>query len=295
MQMRAQTEKGQSQVEPVGGTPLLDTVEAIDWNAVLRAYGETRRQAQRNDGVAYWNKRAPSFADHAGKTHYPEAFLRILQPAPAWSVLDMGCGAGTLALPLAGRVARITAVDQSEKMLELLGAEVARRGIRNIAAIRARWEDDWDAAGIGQHDVAVASRSLITDDARAAIAKLVRAARRRVAISTVVGDGPHDRRLCEAVGRPLGRRADYVCLYHLLHQMGIHAEVSFIREERQPAFASVSELIESRRWMFPEITPDEERRLSGFVAAHLSETAGGWTLDYPHVCNWAVFHWDKSG
>jgi len=119
----------------------MQDIREIDWNEILKKIRAGKDPARRNNQAAYWNKRAPSFADHAGKTHYPDSFLRILNPEPSWTVLDMGCGGGTLALPLAERVAQVT-------------------------------------AGIGTHDVAIASRSLIVNDARDAIEKLIRAARK---------------------------------------------------------------------------------------------------------------------
>jgi SAM-dependent methyltransferase len=270
-------------------------VNEVDWNAILKERRGGGSQTLRKNGAEYWDKRAPSFAEHAGKTKYPDAFIKILNPESSWTVLDMGCGAGTLALPLADMVAQITAVDHSGKMLELLRAEADRRKIGNMQTIQASWEDDWNAFGIGTYDVAIASRSLITNDARAAIGKLVRAARKRIVISTIVGDGPHDRRAYEAVGRPLARSADYIYVYNLLYQMGVHAEVSFIPEERQQVFGGMADAIDAGKWMFPEMTSAEESRLAAYIRAHLVENAGGLTLDYRLNCKWAVFHWDVEG
>ena len=70
-----------------------------DWNL---AWQQARKEKghDRSDN-SHWNKRAASFAQDARKSNYADEFLRLLSPQPQWSVLDVGCGAGTLAIPLA--------------------------------------------------------------------------------------------------------------------------------------------------------------------------------------------------
>ncbi len=163
-------------------------IRDIDWNRIC--VNAKRQRCYPTGNAAYWDKRAPSFARNASKSDYMGKFLRFIDIKPQWSVLDVGCAAGTLAIPLAGRAKRITAVDISAKMLALLQERCSELGISNIRTVHAGWEDDWEAVGVGEHDVAIASRSLITADFRDAIKKLDKAARKRVYLSTIVGDGP---------------------------------------------------------------------------------------------------------
>ena len=169
----------------------------------------------------------------SAKTGYAEAFLKIVNPKKTWTIFDMACGAGTLAIPFAKHVKAITAVDFSDKMLDILREQCDKSKISNIRTINRSWEDDWGRAGIGLHDVAIASRSLVVDDLRSAIIKLDSFARKRVYISTIVGDGPHDRRIFDAVGRELNTGPDYIYNYNLLYQMGICANVDFITDKNR--------------------------------------------------------------
>ncbi|NTU43683.1 MAG: class I SAM-dependent methyltransferase, partial [Nitrospirales bacterium] len=188
----------------------------IDWN---RLWMDARTERTKKwDGKAFWNKRAPSFAKHATESGYAKDFLAIMRPEPHWTVLDVGCAAGTLAIPLSCKVQAITAMDISDVMLEMLSERCRDQGIGNIRTLKGGWEDDWDALGVEEHDVAIASRSLIVNDLRTAITKLNNAARKRVILSSMVGDGPFDRRIYEAVGRDLNRGPDYIYVYNLLHQ-----------------------------------------------------------------------------
>jgi SAM-dependent methyltransferase len=267
-------------------------IQTIDWNAVCKERKAMRSSPAR--GPACWNKRAPSFAENAKKTGYAEAFLKIVNPKRSWTVFDMACGAGTLAIPFAKHVKAITAVDFSDKMLDILREQCYQLKIPNIRTINASWEDDWDRAGIGLHDVAIASRSLVLDDLRSAIMKLNSIAKKRVYISTVVDDGPYDRRVFDAIGRELNMGPDYIYNYNLLYQMGIRANIDFITERNHKAYKKRSQLIESMEWMLGNMTPEEEIKLKNYLDKHLVYDAGWWTLDYAKKTTWAVIWWNKD-
>lgn len=273
------------------GETLID-VGSIDWNEAWKKARAQRTSSAR--GIPFWNKRAPLFKENAAKEGYAESFLKIMNPKRAWRVLDMGCGAGTIAVPLAQQVQSVTAVDFSGVMLDILRERCRKMHISNIRIINASWEDDWSAARIGTHDVAVASRSLVVDDLRLAIMKLNGIAQKRVYVSTIVGDGPYDRRIFDAVGRKLNAGPDYIYNYNLLHQMGICAHVDFIEDRNHKTFRDHADAIDSVRWMLDKITPDEERGLKKFVNDHLVSDSGRWVFDYERTIRWAVLWWDTD-
>jgi len=267
-------------------------VKAIDWNNAWKNARTQRTTPVRSP--AFWNKRAPNFAGNSLKKGYAEAFLKIVNPRKGWDVLDMACGAGILAVPFAGHVRSVTAVDFSEAMLERLEERCREAGISNIRTLKASWEDNWSKAGIGLHDVAIASRSLVVDDLRHAVMKLNNIARKRVYISTIVDDGPYDRRIFDAVGRKLDAGPDYIYNYNLLHQMGIYANVGFITEDNHKTYGSRYEALDSARWMMGDMTPEEEKRYEDHFDKHLVCYAGRWVLDYHRTVRWAVIWWDKG-
>ncbi len=263
----------------------------IDWN---EAWKKAREEVFRDGDSSYWDKRAPSFARHANKTDYEHRFLELLQPRPSWSVLDFGCGAGTLALPLASRVASVTAVDFSAVMLDLLNRSCREKGINNITTIHGSWADDWERLGIGTYDAVIASRSLVAYDLRDAIMKMQRASRSKVFISSLVGDGPRDRRIFEAVGRTLESGPDYIYLYNLLYQMGIHADVSFITSREWKAYGSMDEAVEGTGWMLNDITPEELELLRRYLERTLIPYDNGWRFPEPRTVRWAVISWNRE-
>jgi SAM-dependent methyltransferase len=268
------------------------TLPDIDWNEVWRTI-QGEKHAIRRD-PKFWDKRAPEFTRRAEASGYIGRFMAVMNPQPDWTVLDIGCAAGTLAVPLAPIVNRITAMDPSDGMLALLEKRRQKQGLANINIVKCGWEDDWDALGIGVHDVAVASRSLVVEDLRGAILKLQRYAAKRVYISTLVDDGPCDRRIVAAAGRPFYPGADYIVVYNLLRQMGIHADVTFICKSKEKTFDGVEDALNSMRWMVHDMTTEEEIKLRNYLSEHLVMENGRWKMPGRRTVRWAVIWWDKE-
>ena len=65
----------------------------------------------------------------------PAAFrdlVRLAQPQPHHTVLDVACGPGFLAMTLAQYCAHAVGLDATDKFLALAQAEAQRRGLRNL-------------------------------------------------------------------------------------------------------------------------------------------------------------------
>jgi SAM-dependent methyltransferase len=263
-----------------------------DWNELWRKAQSEKRIPRRDPG--FWEKRAPEFSRHAASSSYIEQFMAIMKPEPYWSVLDIGCAAGTLAVPMARMVRSITALDSSNNMLCLLDERCRQHGIGNIRIVRGRWEDDWNELDIGVHDVAVASRSLVVDDLHRAVLKLQNHAARRVYISTLVDDGPYDRKVIEAVGRKVCLGADYIVVYNILREMGIYANVAMTVNRDEKSYRDLDDAVKSMRWMIYEMTPEEEGRLRAHLEGCLVREGDRWKLPYRRVVRWAVLWWDKD-
>src|SRR3954462_14620780 len=94
----------------------------------------------------YWNEVAgPRWVQRAEiqearNIEVADLVLREAQARPGEQVLDVGCGPGATAIPLAaavGPTGHVTGVDISEPMLGLLQRRVAERGIANLTPLLA--------------------------------------------------------------------------------------------------------------------------------------------------------------
>ena len=267
--------------------------EEIDWN---RLWQEARqRKSWKKKKESDWDQRAGGFAARNIDSPYAAQFLKKIPLDPAWTVLDAGCGPGTLSLPLAKQVRQVTALDFSAAMLTELQQRASAAGLKNITLVQAAWEDDWEAQGIPRHDVAIASRSLSVHDLAGALAKLDRWASKSVFLTDRVGAGPFDADLFAAIGRDFEPGPDYIYTVNLLYAMGIHARVDFITLAAARSYGSPEEAIQSYAWMADDLTAEEAARLHNYVISRLNRTTDGrWELRRRVPPQWALIWWQKG-
>ena len=282
--------------------PVRLTSEAVDWEAAWHAYQDTRMRPGTRE---HWDKRAASYGENAGAPGelgaYERIFLERAGIRPGETVLDMGCGVGLLAVPLARRGHRVVCADFSAGMLEQLEARAEQAGVRDMLDVRQlAWDDDWDAAGLGRDcvDVAIASRSLATYHLTDAITKIDRAARRRVCATVAAGRSPmRDERAFEAVGRTREAVRDYAFVTNILFDHGVFPELSYVVTHSLPAFANRAEALRKLADMLGgNLTPTEQGRLEAFVDAHYATSADAhpdraFVSDACREVRWAFVAW----
>lgn len=81
-----------------------------------------------------WSGRVASWDQHgsAGLGKVTAAILARADVGPDAQVVDLGCGTGQISLPLAGRGARVLAVDVSPAMIGRLRSEARRLGVTGL-------------------------------------------------------------------------------------------------------------------------------------------------------------------
>jgi len=269
------------------------TFSDLDWDQLWR--NARSRKTWGSSSAADWDKKAVSFASRNQSSPFVSQVLSHIPLTPSATVLDVGCGSGTLALPIAGQVRSVTAVDFSAGMLSALTELAAEADITNIRTIQASWEGDWPACGIGRHDIAIASRSLAVADLRAALQRLDDYAATYVFIVDRIAPTPFDPEAFAAVGRPFECGPDYIYALNTLYSMGIHANVDIISLDRETEFADLDDAMRSYQWMIRDMSPREESALRLHLA-HKSRPGedGRIIVDRGFRPQWACLWWDKS-
>lgn len=262
----------------------------IDWNRLWQE--ERRHKSWRRKKKQDWDRRATSFAKRNHASDFSAEFLALMQPQAGSSVLDVGCGPGTLALPLARQGLRVTAMDFSEQMLAELDSRAFQAGIETIKTVQASWTDDWHRLGLARHDVVLAARSLAVDDLRGALKKMIQWAATEVIVVDRVGPGPFDPDLFAALGRAFEPGPDFVFTVNILLQMGVTPRLDYLEFDQQRRYADREEALAGCSWMVDEVTKTEQRQLADYVDARLSDNADGTvTLTRAKPVKWAVIRW----
>ena len=279
-------------------TPLLTTT---DWNEEWKALQTTRRHS---DDAAVWDEKAKTFpVAHGEQTSYVQRFLELADIRPAETVLDMGCGTGALATPLAQAGCHVIACDFSRGMLDAMEQDQRSLGVSGVEVHQISWSDDWPAVGLGENsvDVALASRSIVTSDLKDSLMRLDRVARRRACITLPCGPSPRvDERLLAAVG--LQQRAGRVFLYafNILASLGINPEVAYIPSKRVERFASFEEACDKYTTIIQEavqysVSESEFDAIPGNLRAwletNLTHDDQGFHLGEDRKVTWAFIAW----
>jgi SAM-dependent methyltransferase len=211
------------------------------------------------------------------------------------TVLDVGSGPGTLALPIAAKVKSVTALDYSQGMLATLDELANQAGIKNIRTVHCSWEDDWSTFAVGRHDIAIASRSLGVADLRHALQRLAHYSSRYVFIIDRISPSPFDPEAFAAIGRPFDSGPDYIYVLNILYSMGIHPHVDILTLDRTNRFTDLDEAFRSYCWMFKNLTPNEELLLRHYLEDKSSPCDNrqiSITREIPP--QWAFIWWEKS-
>jgi len=242
-----------------------------------------------------WDKKAQSFARRNKESEYTTLFLSHLPLKPEHTVLDVGSGPGTLSLPIARKVCAVTALDFSRGMLDALESIACQEGIANVTTRQCAWEDNWQAMGIKQHNIAIASRSMGVKDLSAAVEKLDTFATDYVFISDRIGSTPFDSEAFEAIGRPFQPGPDYIYTLNILYTMGIHPNITVLRLAQETTYRDMAEAMEGYSWMFKELTSGENLALEEYLTRRtIFASASGITIRRSSPPEWALIWWQKQ-
>ncbi|PWD87531.1 class I SAM-dependent methyltransferase [Ignatzschineria cameli] len=265
-------------------------IDEIDFGALYRQHAKAslRRPKTAED----WDARAEKLAleGECSNEDYREQFLNKMTLKDIKSVLDVGCGSGTIALAVAPYVERVYALDHSPKMLALLEEKAKSAGIDNIETILLSWEDDWGDVPIC--DIALSSRSSMVSDLEAALEKLNSKAKRAVYMTMTMRQGYLNRELLDLLEREYIGFPTYIYALNILYQQGYSVSVDFITaDHRRPRQApSLMEFIEAVNHTLGSLSPLERIRVEDYYLANEHRLL----QLYYDIRPWAFLHWERS-
>lgn len=240
----------------------------VNWAALqslaMRGFngGALHKQMQDNPGE-FWGKSAAMYNKMARlEEEYTRNQLEILILEPSDSVLDIGCGPGRLAVPIARKAARVTALDVAPQMLAVCEQNAREAGVSNLETRLLNWDDAIIGDNIEKHDVIIASRSVAMAD----LIKLNSAARKYVFVLSFA-QSPSLKQACDSlfIGAsdtvtpiPHDRLLGYNVTFNLLYDMGIDPSVRVVKDGFTRNYASPLEAYDDLRGLceFPAENED---------------------------------------
>ena len=266
--------------------------DRIDWNELWK---EAVNKLPKKNNSKSWDKIAPQFDQWMKKDDYPQELLSKIQVESGDTVLDIGCGNGVITIPLAQKASSVTAMDISMNMIELLQDNAANHNLSNIKFINEGIEDV-KAGEIGYHDVVVASRSLNgIADIKPELEKINKIAQKYVYITLWgVDNREFESRMAELLGRESYNHPDYTILHNLLHEMGIQANVEFLKSNTRNYYSNIDEALDRIKWRIGDLNEEEESLIKEHLKTTLAKNPDG-SLSYSrNNSKWVLIWWEKS-
>jgi SAM-dependent methyltransferase len=238
---------------------------------------------RRRDG-GFWTARTVAWYQRAlVRSDYAPRVLGAIEPlrTGAGSVLDVGAGCGALALPLAERIGRVTALEPAPAMAAALRAEAGRRGLGHLAVVEAAWGE----AALPPHDLVLCAHvGELTRPGAPFLRDAGRWARRWVVVvrdAEVESDKFFFRELYPALlGRPYRGGCDYRDMLDDLAALGIHPEIAAVEYRSDQPFADLDEACDFYEAYLGVSGPEARGFLRDFLATRLVSEPSGWVAPY---------------
>ncbi|WP_407901220.1 class I SAM-dependent methyltransferase [Providencia rustigianii] len=254
-----------------------------------KMYQQHMQQAQRSrKEPEHWDKKAQQMAQTCANPNDPYlvGFRQLMDFTGAKTLLDVGCGPGSISLALANQFESVIGIDYSQGMLEMAEIRAKEMNITNARFEPLAWEDNWDS--LPKVDISVASRSTLVDDLKGALLKLNRQTNLRVYTTHTINPTFIDEKVIKAIGRNVVSLPTYIYAVNILHQMGINARVDFIKSPNKGGFNNFAAFADSVNWSLKDLTEDEIEKLRHY---YNEQTASGRVLPFPSR-DWAMVSWD---
>ena len=234
-----------------------------------------------------WYRRANERSDYAARV------LDVIDDLVRRSAdaLDVGAGFGALALPLARRLARVTAIEPAPAMAAALRDHAARAGLGNVEVVQAAWGE----CTVAPHDLVLCAHvgPLLARDSRF-LTDGPALARRGVALVRDVPGGEDKfffRELYPRLrGEPYERSGSgYEDTLAALMATGVTPTVSVVDYRSDQPFDSLDEACDFYR-EYLRLTDDSAPAwLRDFLAERLQRDGARWLAPFRKRA--AVIHW----
>ena len=262
----------------------------VDW---LKYWQEALKQ--KTDKNKDWDKAAPHFHKRAKKDDYHDLLFSKLILNENDSLLDLGCGEGSITLPIAKQVRKVTGVDSSTKMLELLNQRAQEQNIKNVDTILKSLEDI-SYEEIGDYDVVLASRSLNGIIPIEETLKTINEIANKYVFITLFGpeNWKIEKEFNEYIGKENKPFPEYNYMFNILYNMGIYANIERLDIKAYREYSSIEEAMDNGKFRLDLLNDDEKAQLRKYLNEILKkDSETGKLYNEKDKADWILIWWKK--
>ena len=275
--------------EEMNNKIIIEDENDIDWDELW-----TRKMDKKGDRGKDWSKAAVKYSQRASKDNYTEQLISKMILSKEDTVLDVGCGEGSVTIPLYKEVASVTAIDATDKMLEILDEKIKEQEINNIETIK----DDVNYVTLekyGNYDIVLASRVVNgIKSPKKVFSNLNEIANKYVFITLF---GPNNWKLekdfFKFINKEYAGAPSYTILINLLAEMEIYANVVNLDVGPVRTYNTIEEAIDNGKWNLSKFSEDEQELLPEYLESVLDKNDDGLLTNPDDKPDWVLIWWKK--
>lgn len=235
-----------------------------------------------------WDEKSKEMASSMQNSSYVDEFISRMDISGDEIILDIGCGPGTLAIPLAKKVKQVIAIDFSQQMLRELEVYASKEGVNNIKTFHLGWEDDWSKLPVV--DIAVASRSVEVHDIENALQKMNMQTRKGCYVTYKAGGSFIDMEILDYIGKKIVTKPDFWYIPILLYKNGYLPQIDYIATKKgSMRIKSETEFVESLIWSLGGLDEKQQESAREYYKRFIQNEH-----KLPQPFTWAYIAWSCS-
>lgn len=261
-------------------------LEPIDFAQMYKEHKE--KSVFKGKSSSDWDEKSGELAVSMQHSPYVDDFMSRMDLQGDEVVLDIGCGPGTLAIPLAKKVKQVIAIDFSKKMLDELESFAAKEGVDNIKTYHLGWEDDWSV--LPEVDICVASRSMEVYDIQKALEKMNMQSRKGCYITYKAGGSFVDMEILDYIGKTIVTKPDFWYIPMVLYKNGYLPQIDYISTQKGSIkIKSEEEFVESLIWSLGGLDELQQKKAREYHKCFIQNMA-----KIPQPFTWAYIAWSSK-
>ena len=222
-------------------------------------HAQSERMREESTPDDHWQTSAHHFRADPRRSDDPLVERLLQEVGPNHTLLDVGAGAGRLALPLALRCREVIAVEPSPSMASLLLQLASESDIHNVSLVQAKW----DEAEVDPADIVLCAHVLYTASDVVPFIRKLEAHGRKMVLIVLFNASPqsHIYPLWKQVhGEDRLPLPGLPQLQDVLWELDIEARVEMFPAQSRPGFDSSHEAMEelSRRLFLGTASPKRD-------------------------------------